>query len=452
MHRHMAPGQPERVIVRIVKAIRAVSLCVIVGIAAPVLLGWMIPVLGRVLPNGWNNMKANAAALVLLTVASLLLTTPRQSPRVRLAGQVLGVLIFVLSGVIFLQFFGIEPTRIDTFLALDPAQVAPGRIAIQTAVGFMLLGLTCAVLGMRYRLANYLADSLTFAFLLYFLSIVGAIFLTPDHLPAWTLDSQLAPQTLVCLTLLFVLVILRRTEGGVFNILVQRGMGGRTARLAAPAAVLLPFFITGLRELMVRLHILGRMYAMTVAPAITATIALFFVTLVARKNRDIERALHNLSFRDELTGLYNRRGFNLLAEQALREAKRARSGFCIVFLDVDNLKLVNDTTGHEDGSRLLKVLADELQRAFRNTDIIGRVGGDEFAVAAKTSPEDIHLALDRLHETTQAPGVSFSLTFSYGVASMGATDQTLTMLIEQADARMYEVKRSRKLEANPVAS
>jgi diguanylate cyclase (GGDEF)-like protein len=430
---------------------RAASLCVIVGIAVPVLLGWMVPVLGHVLPNGWNNMKANAAALVLLTVASLLLTTPRQSPRVRLAGQVLGGLIFVFAGLIFLQFLGIEPTRIDTLLAFDPAVVAPGRIAIQTAVGFMLLGLICGMLGMRHRLANYVADGLTFAFLLYFLSIVGAIFLTPDHLPAWTLGYQLAPETLVCLTLLLVLVILRRTEGEIFNILVQRGMGGRTARLAAPAAILLPFFITGLRELMVRLHILGRMYAMAVAPAITATIALFLVTLVARKNRDIEHALHNLSFRDELTGLYNRRGFNLLAEQALHEAKRTRSGFCIVFLDVDNLKRVNDTTGHEDGSRLLKILADELQRAFRTTDIIGRLGGDEFAVAAKTSPEDIRRAIERLHETTQAPGLSFSLTFSYGVASMGASDQTLTMLIEQADARMYEVKRTRKLEASAMA-
>ena len=106
----------------------------------------------------------------------------------------------------------------------------------------------------------------------------------------------------------------------------------------------------------------------------------FGVDITERKK--MEEEIGELSFRDPLTTLYNRRGFITLAEQQLKAAPRAQRKMLLAFLDVDNLKGINDTLGHEGGDKVLIDAADVLRRTFRESDIIARVGGDEFAVLA----------------------------------------------------------------------
>jgi diguanylate cyclase (GGDEF)-like protein/PAS domain S-box-containing protein len=96
--------------------------------------------------------------------------------------------------------------------------------------------------------------------------------------------------------------------------------------------------------------------------------------------KQMEEGLREMALRDPLTGLYNRRGFITLAEQQLKTVKRSKRPLLLTYVDIDGLKHINDTLGHEEGDRALTDTADILRGTFRESDIIARIGGDEFAV------------------------------------------------------------------------
>ena len=178
-----------------------------------------------------------------------------------------------------------------------------------------------------------------------------------------------------------------------------------------------------------------------------AVLAFCLVVQLARKNDDLEHANRELSLRDELTKLYNRRGFYALAEQSLRLAHRDGEIFFVLFLDVDNLKKTNDAFGHEIGSELLRDTAALLQNTFRETDVIGRVGGDEFVVAGRVSLSSGENHVRRLEEAVIRENVRperrIPISFSIGYTqSDGAGD--LEQLVKKADMFMYEAKRAKK--------
>src|SRR5204863_7092401 len=101
-----------------------------------------------------------------------------------------------------------------------------------------------------------------------------------------------------------------------------------------------------------------------------------------------EAALQSLSLVDELTGLYNRRGFLAVSEQSLAEIRLNGKVPTIVYADLDGLKEINDSLGHHEGDRALAKAAEILKESFRNTDIVARIGGDEFVVLAALGPEE----------------------------------------------------------------
>lgn len=98
--------------------------------------------------------------------------------------------------------------------------------------------------------------------------------------------------------------------------------------------------------------------------------------------KKLEQALKESAIIDELTGLYNRRGFFTLSEQEIRRTQRSKKPFYLLFMDFDRLKNINDTNGHIAGDNALKKLGEILKETFRKADIIARIGGDEFAVLA----------------------------------------------------------------------
>jgi diguanylate cyclase (GGDEF)-like protein len=170
---------------------------------------------------------------------------------------------------------------------------------------------------------------------------------------------------------------------------------------------------------------------------------------VTERERARER-LAELSNRDELTGLYNRRGFTTLAEQWLRLAARTRRTPLLLFVDVNGMKPVNDLLGHAAGDRMLRDTADMLRATFRDSDILARLGGDEFVVlAVDAMPEHSTLLCDRLQrklahfsETTDRP---YRITVSVGVSVWDPLQpRTIHELLAEADARMYEAKRRRR--------
>jgi diguanylate cyclase (GGDEF)-like protein len=159
--------------------------------------------------------------------------------------------------------------------------------------------------------------------------------------------------------------------------------------------------------------------------------------------------LRTQSLRDELTGVFNRRGFLAHAEQQSLTALRSRKPFDIVFIDMDGMKRINDTLGHPAGDTALCETVEILRETFRESDVIGRLGGDEFAVLVLDSGEaEIALVMERLKEKLAThntrDGREFSLSLSLGISRFNPLQPVaIEELIEAADRRMYEAKRAK---------
>lgn len=161
----------------------------------------------------------------------------------------------------------------------------------------------------------------------------------------------------------------------------------------------------------------------------------------------LDELLH-LAVEDELTGLYNRRGFQLFADHELRAARRRQTHSAVIFVDFDGLKDVNDRFGHERGDALLVQTARLLHEVFRECDVIGRIGGDEFAVFApdvRGDPEQLRARLvGRLGEWCQEAGTPSALRISAGLAySHAGQSKTLAQLLTEADLAMYADKAAK---------
>ena len=164
-----------------------------------------------------------------------------------------------------------------------------------------------------------------------------------------------------------------------------------------------------------------------------------------------EDRLRELAVLDELTGLYNRRGFVTLAAQQLRAARRAKRNALVLFVDLNNLKQINDTLGHKDGDQALIDAAHIFNRTFRDSDVIARVGGDEFAIlAVETDSEHLDIIRSRIESALQLANSdrarAFELSMSIGAAAYDpARNDSVEQLLAWADKAMYEQKRSRGL-------
>ena len=162
----------------------------------------------------------------------------------------------------------------------------------------------------------------------------------------------------------------------------------------------------------------------------------------------LDRELRHLALTDDLTGLYNRRAFLALAEQQLKVARRKREGLLLFFADLDHLKKINDSFGHREGDHALVSTAGALQSTFRDSDIVARVGGDEFAVLAlEASCDDlqaIRYRLDRkLKMARKRRQLHHRLSLSVGVTRFDMKNGvSLQELMVQADRAMYAGKKS----------
>jgi diguanylate cyclase (GGDEF)-like protein/PAS domain S-box-containing protein len=186
------------------------------------------------------------------------------------------------------------------------------------------------------------------------------------------------------------------------------------------------------------------------------------------ERRASEQALEAAALRDELTGVYNRRGFLAEAERALARAQRQRSGVILVCVDVDDLKPINDRYGHDEGDAVLQCAADVLRGTVRDGDVLGRLGGDEFAMLlvppahgprgaatadaeafARRIRERLARQLAEQDARARADGRAWSIAMSAGVvvlptAPAGAPAAALRELLREADRLLYDDKRARK--------
>ena len=181
------------------------------------------------------------------------------------------------------------------------------------------------------------------------------------------------------------------------------------------------------------------------------------VTKAAVFSRDItsrkwtEEELRELSMTDDLTGLFNRRGIMTLAKKQLKIAERMKNNLLLLYIDFDNMKQINDLHGHTTGDQALIETASLLQETFREADVIGRLGGDEFIVILSDKPgmQNRDSALKRLNkklaERNRRENRDYLLSISIGTVYFDhKTPSTIEELLSRGDAMMYKNKAKKK--------
>ncbi|MBA3658856.1 MAG: GGDEF domain-containing response regulator [Gemmatimonadales bacterium] len=176
----------------------------------------------------------------------------------------------------------------------------------------------------------------------------------------------------------------------------------------------------------------------------------------ALERQKLQSQLFAAALEDEMTGLYNRRGFQTLAADDLKRARRHRNPIVLAFGDLDGLKSINDTFGHLEGDRAICDAASILRATFREADLVARIGGDEFAVLLRDASDCPDRARSRLQghldEHNRLSGRSYGLSISLGFVRHAMTDDlTLEALLSAADKAMYDVKHSRRSAARTPA-
>jgi diguanylate cyclase (GGDEF)-like protein len=192
------------------------------------------------------------------------------------------------------------------------------------------------------------------------------------------------------------------------------------------------------------------LFGMAAVLLIAVIISVSRATQYLKDRQRVLEELRTLSLSDELTGLYNRRGFFILAEQQIKIAARTRRGMLLVSADLDGLKGINDRFGHHEGDRALVDAAQILRQSFRESDILSRIGGDEFVVLITEKPEineevlfgRLRKNLEVYNRKVQRP---YSFFISMGVATFDSKNPvSLNELLVQADKSMYRNKKHTK--------
>jgi len=177
------------------------------------------------------------------------------------------------------------------------------------------------------------------------------------------------------------------------------------------------------------------------------TTAVMVISKRITEFKRMERKLRDLSLTDELTGLYNRRGLFTLIDQYIKIVTRQADKLYILYIDIDNLKLINDTYGHHEGDGLIRQVAELLRETFRESDIVARIGGDEFVVIPiGFTSEAAYTLTARLEENIRIHNSTvhrdYDLSLSYGIACYDPDNPfTIEELLAQADQSMYNHKK-----------
>ena len=439
---HTPSHEPDLHILAKLERIEPPALILVAAVVGCILLFWAFPPLAALAPAGWSGMKATTATGILIAAISLALSAPRRSTLAVRASMVAGFapvvvpLLVVLSDITNIHF---HPERWPT----HPPPATATAIAIA-------LSMECLPFIRRSKDGPALVADLSAIFLVAFvLFLLSSYVFNVVEFVGVDQSNLTSPQTIVCLGLLaFVICGRRAAEGGLLGILVNMGIGSQIARRVLPAVIAVPFIVFEAMIWFERSGLATSARSQAIAAPLVAMATLVVMTWMGRTTNDIERQLRQQSLTDQLTGVLNRRGFDTVAEYVRRNSERSGSRLVAFFFDLDGLKLANDALGHEAGSLVIQRFADLLVVTFRKSDVVARIGGDEFVVLAPGPPdsaEDILARLDRLVAASNASGmIPSASSYSVGYAGLPpGTAGSIEDLVAEADARMY-AEKSRK--------
>lgn len=444
--RSFAPEDSRQEILQTSFLIEQICLVMVLQIALINLFSQLIRPLDLLLPPWLLHMRVSSAAAALAATLSLFCSESNRTRSARLWGKVFAASTAALAAVALFSFadHGIRWLQVASF----KPTVAPGQTLPSSSFAFLLMGTVALFIRSKGRVLGMVTDGLASCLAFLVLLLVSEFGFGIAGVERSSAFGSAPLPSLACLAFLTVAIVICRAEYGTFSVFLGTGIGGRIARMLAPVLLIVPF----LRELG-RAHLLhAQLVPVSYSTALLASIATavsFILLIVLTQVIDrMQRDIQDLTLRDELTGLYNFRGFNLFAEQAFRLARRARSPFGVLFIDMDNLKTINDDLGHNAGSTFIVEIAKLLNETFRETDVIGRLGGDEFVVAGQFEKDEIESMIGRLRSAAGERKNSLkghSLNFSIGYAATEQTPgETLKSVVSRADGAMYREKRAKK--------
>ncbi len=234
---------------------------------------------------------------------------------------------------------------------------------------------------------------------------------------------------------------------GILSRLAAQGIGSRMSRMLLPFIVVAPFALLLLVAWLENSGLMPLEHSRAVlAPALVLAM-LSVVGWMGHRINDLEDELRYQSAIDRLTNVFNRRGFDAVGRHLARSAARRGTTLLVLFFDLDGLKRVNDTLGHEAGSELLRQFANALVETFRKSDVVARVGGDEFIVVADGEDLSVTQLLERLERTVATrnagpDGAGISYSVGYTEVTPDAPD--LDAAVVRADEMMYQHKLAQK--------
>jgi diguanylate cyclase (GGDEF)-like protein len=438
-----ASGEPDQKLAHSAFFLEQVSLLLVIQFALVNLLSDVFSRFNHLLPKALLGASVGSAFAVICSALALAFAESKRSSRLQLLGKALAGLttVFAAMSLCAAHFASLGGLR-----SLIRCDQVPSEIAV--AMCLLLLGVGILLVQSDSSFRTHLADAATscLGFLLLILS--SECLFAFANVPGASTTGLPPLSFLVCFGLLTLVVIIRRARHGVFSVFLGNGIGGRIARILAPIIVLINLGREVGRAQIIDAKLFPRRYATATLASIAILVGFSLLVLLCRLINGMQAEIENLSLRDELTGLYSYRGFNLFAEQAFRLARRAEQAFGVLFIDMDNLKKINDEFGHSEGSACLVEIAKLLTATFRETDVIGRLGGDEFVVAGQLDASAMSQAIERLRSeacVSRMPGVHVSLSLSMGYSlSEGRSDETIKSILSRADKAMYKEKRSKK--------
>jgi len=429
-----------------------------------ILSGWIFHI-GRLKSAllGSMSIEVNTAlGLILLGMSLwLLLPNPPRPAHRYLGFSLAGLAAFIGTMTVIEYVLGLN-LRIDRLLlSQDNSPVGPyssGRMSPITATTFLALGFALLLLDEEtqsgWRPSQLLSLWGMFAGIM---SLSGYLTGATATFRIFSY-TQIAVYTALVLFVMSTAIFFARPRAGIANDLMGKFSGSAIARRFLPIVIIVPFLAAWIRLRGQRAGLFGTELGLALNLTTNVVMLSFLVWLNARQLnkteesleevREAKNILYDASMRDELTGLYNRRGFLTLAEEQIKIACSGRRELLVVFADVDDLKAINDGYGHSEGDNALKKAAEVLLAVFRDTDLVARLGGDEFAVLAlDCSPAGlvrINAHFDKLLRLMNNLEKPWNLSISVGAIHVDSKHQlSIEELLRKADEMMYDRKRAK---------
>jgi diguanylate cyclase (GGDEF)-like protein len=428
-------------------------------LALSVAIGWFAALLGGVvLIGGWglgiaalksvlpglSTMKANTALGLAALGANLVLIAGGRSSRIAartMAGLALGIGLGTLAEYAFHANIGIDQLLIRD--AATPLAAFPGRPAPATAL--MIALLAAAQLSTGHQTLDIMRTTTALmACLIAWASLNGYVF-GPQALREVPVFSSVALHTAAAMLLAGIGVFAADPASWPVRTAFANDTGGTICRWLLPAAVLAPPILGWLLSPEGVIGAYPALLRWALYSAVSSLGSAWLILLLAHRIAAIEAERNlatRISLHDPLTGLANRRAFDVFLLESFNLAKRHQHAMSLMLLDIDRFKSYNDEFGHPAGDELLKRISMLLSSQARETDLVARIGGEEFAIGLpETDLEGARVIAERIRAEVELSRLfRRTVTVSAGVAAV--TDETAdtAMLLDACDRALYRAK------------